>query len=76
MQGSLLYGVFFSKDASDLSYGTIQLHKDNELGTIWRGTYSRVHLSSGSEGWTERVFHIPLTWQREAPADLLDHRVV
>ena len=67
VQGNLLYGVFFSKDAADLSYGTIQLHKDNAMGTLWKGTYSRVHLSAEKKGWTETVPHVPLEWRREAP---------
>src|SRR5690348_14223972 len=51
IQGNLLYGVFFSKDAADLSYGTVQLHKGDAMGTLWKGTYSRVHMSAEKKGW-------------------------
>jgi hypothetical protein len=67
IQGNLLYGIFFSHNASDLSYGTIQLHKHDELGTVWKGTYSRLRLRSQEESWIEYLPHIPLEWRRVQP---------
>lgn len=69
-QGNLLYGIFYSRNASDLSYGTILLHKHDEFGTIWKGTYSRLRLRSEEEGWVEYLPHIPLEWSRKAPATI------
>jgi hypothetical protein len=48
-QRNLLYGIFFSYNEADLSYGTIQLHKHDEFGLIWKGTYSRLRLQSEEE---------------------------
>lgn len=67
IQGNLVFGVFFSRDAADLSYGTIQLHKGDAMGRIWKGTYSRVQLSAEKRGWIESVRHIPLEWRRDQP---------
>jgi hypothetical protein len=66
-QGNLLYGIFFSRNEADLSYGTIQLHKHDEFGLIWKGTYSRLRLRSEEESWVEYLPHIPLEWNRDIP---------
>lgn len=65
IRGNLLYGIFISESASDLSYGTIQLHKHDTHGDVWRGTYTRLRLRAQDETWTEDLPHIPLEWQRE-----------
>lgn len=69
-QGNLLYGIFFSRDASEISYGTIQMHKQDEFGNVWRGTYCRLRLRATATSWKEELPHIPLEWDRKIPPDV------
>lgn len=65
-EGNLLYGHFFSHDPNEVSYGTMQLHKHDQFGTVWKGTYSRPQLRPEEEGWVEYLPHIPIEWRRKA----------
>ncbi len=71
VRGSLIFGMFFTKtpDVNALSYGTIQLHRINEAGTIWEGFYVRLEIDASGGSWLERLEPIPMSWSRERPPE-------
>jgi len=69
IRGNFIFGMFFTltPDINALSYGTIQLHRENIEGTLWKGFYVRLEINSSEGKWSEILDPIPYTWQRLHP---------
>jgi hypothetical protein len=69
VRGSFLFGMFYTTtpDINALSYGTIQLRREDPAATIWTGFYVRLEIQSGGDGWSSALEPVELSWQRLEP---------
>jgi hypothetical protein len=54
-------------DINALSYGTIQLRREDPAATVWTGFYVRLEIQSGGDGWSSALEPVDLRWQRLEP---------
>jgi hypothetical protein len=71
VRGSFLFGMFYTTtpDINALSYGTIQLRRQDPAATVWSGFYIRLEIRSVGEGWSKSLEPISLEWRRLQPGD-------
>jgi len=50
-----------------MSYGTIQLCRNDRAGTIWAGFYVRMQIDAGLS-WSKDLERIDMRWQRLRPS--------
>jgi len=69
IRGSFLFGMFYTTtpDINALSYGTIQLRREDPAATVWSGFYVRLEVKSGGEAWSSALEPVGLRWQRLEP---------
>lgn len=68
VRGGYLFGMFYTTtpDLSAMSYGTIQLSRQDRSGTVWSGFYVRMQLEAGLS-WSKDLDRIDMRWQRRRP---------
>lgn len=69
VRGSFLFGMFYTTtpDVNALSYGTIQLRREDVAATVWSGFYVRLEIQSGGADWSSKLEPVNLRWQRLEP---------
>lgn len=69
VRGSFLFGMFYTTtpDINALSYGTIQLRREDPAATVWSGFYVRLEVKSGGDAWSSALEPVELSWQRLEP---------
>lgn len=69
VRGSFLFGMFYTTtpDVNALSYGTIQLRRQDTAGTVWAGFYVRLEIGAVAEGWSTTLEPVDLRWERSEP---------
>jgi hypothetical protein len=69
VRGSLIFGMFYTvtPDVNALSYGTIQLRREDPAATKWSGFYVRLDIQPGGSGWSTKLEPIAISWQRTEP---------
>lgn len=72
VRGNFLFGMFYTQtpDINALSYGTVQLYRENAEGTAWGGFYVRLEINAHRDGWSEQLEPIPLSWTRSSPYEI------